>query len=288
MPNSVVAVGGKVVFSDIRQETLSMDPQSLHQNISPKTRGVIVTHIAGFPNPDLKEIIEICKEHKLFLIEDATHAIGATVNGQKAGSFGDAAVFAFTPTKVLTTGEGGMLVSNNADLTEFAKRFSFFGSGAGKTNFVDLGRHMVLPEISAILGIYQLKRLEEFITRRNEIAKSYDEALEKIDAVQTVKCPAGYRSSYYKYPLILDAKLNKIEFTNMLLQDFGVETGNIFYPPCHLQAVYKKIGAFSYGGLSVAERVLSRTITLPMHVGLTDEDVEYVLDKAKFLAHKLG
>ena len=111
----------------------------------------------------------------MFLVEDATHAIGATVNGQKAGSFGDAAVFAFTPTKVLTTGEGGMLVSNNSELSEFAKRFSFYGSGVGKTNFVNLGRHMVLPEISAILGIYQLKRLEEFIDRRNEIAKRYDQ-----------------------------------------------------------------------------------------------------------------
>jgi dTDP-4-amino-4,6-dideoxygalactose transaminase len=228
----------------------------------------------------------ICKENGLFLVEDATHAIGAMVHGQKTGSFGDAAVFAFTPTKVLTTGEGGMLVSNNSELSEFAKRFSFYGSGVGKTNFVNLGRHMVLPEISAILGIYQLKRLEEFIARRGEIAKNYDEALEKLDSMRTVKVPAGSRSSYYKYPLILDAKLDKAEFTRMLFQDFGVETGNIFYPPCHLQAVYKKLGAFSYGNLSTAERVLSRTITLPMHVGLSDEDVEYVLDKVKFLAGK--
>jgi dTDP-4-amino-4,6-dideoxygalactose transaminase len=279
-----VSVGGKVVFADIKEDTISMDPQSLLQNISPKTRGVIVTHIAGFPNPDIKKIMAICKEHDLFLVEDATHAIGATVNGVKAGSLGDAAVFAFTPTKVITTGEGGMLVSNNAELSEFAKKFSFYGSGVGKTNFVNLGRHMVLPEISAILGIYQLKRLEEFITRRNEIAKRYDEALEKVGSVKTVKCPHGTRCSYYKYPLILDAKIDKAEFTRQMLQDFAVETGNIFYPPCHLQAVYKKIGAFSYGNLLTAERILSRTITLPMHIGLSDADVEYVLGKVEFLS----
>ncbi|MCL4430361.1 MAG: DegT/DnrJ/EryC1/StrS family aminotransferase [Chloroflexi bacterium] len=288
VPNSVVSVGGKVVFADIRAETLSMDPESLRQNISPKTRGVIVTHIAGFPNPDLKEIMEICRENSLFLVEDATHAIGATFNGQKVGSFGDAAVFAFTPTKVLTTGEGGMLVSNNTELGEFAKRFSFYGSGVGKTNFVDLGRHMVLPEVSAVLGIYQLKRLDEFVARRNEIAKSYDVALGKVDALQTVKCPAENQSAYYKYPLILDGKLDKAGFTRRLFQDFGVETGNIFYPPCHMQAVYRKLGAFSYGSLSAAEGVLSRTITLPMHVGLTDVDVEYVLDKVSSLAAKLS
>jgi dTDP-4-amino-4,6-dideoxygalactose transaminase len=147
VPNSVVSAGGKVVFADISAASLSMDLESLRQNISPKTRGVIVTHISGFPNPQLKSIVEICRERGLFLVEDATHAIGATMNGQKVGTFGDAAVFAFTPTKVLTTGEGGMLVSNNAELGEFAKRFSFYGSGVGKTNFVNLGRHMVLPEI---------------------------------------------------------------------------------------------------------------------------------------------
>jgi dTDP-4-amino-4,6-dideoxygalactose transaminase len=288
VPNSVVFAGGKVVFADIREETISMNPESLLQNISANTRGVIVTHIAGFPNPDLKRIMEICREHGLFLIEDATHAIGATVNGQKAGSFGDAAVFAFTPTKVLTTGEGGMLVTNNAELSEFAKRFSFYGSGVGKTNFVDVGRHMVLPEISAILGISQLKRVEEFISRRNKIADAYNEALDKIGRMRTVKCPMGYRSSYYKYPLILDEKLDKGEFTRLLFQDFGIETGNIFYPPCHLQTVYRKLGVASYGSLLTSELVLSRTITLPMHVGLTDEDVNYVLDKVAFLAQKLS
>ncbi len=281
VPNSVVFTGGKVVFADIKEDTLSMDPESMSQNISAKTRGVIITHIAGFPNPDLQRIKDICREHSLFLIEDATHAIGATINGQKAGSFGDAAVFAFTPTKVMTTGEGGMFVSNNKALCEFAKRYSFYGSGAGKTNFVDVGRHMVLPEISALLGISQLGRLEEFIERRVQIAKAYDDALNGNDVVHTVKCPAGYRSSYYKYPIILDRRVDKQQFTKKLLEDYGIETGNIFYPPCHLQTVYKKHGAFSYGSLSVAEQILARTITLPMHVGLSDEDVSYVLDKVK-------
>jgi perosamine synthetase len=283
VPNSVVAVGGKVVFADIRADTLSMDPESLKQNLSPKTRGVIVTHISGFLNPDIEEIKSICKENGLFLIEDATHAIGATVNGQKAGSFGDAAVFAFTPTKVITSGEGGMLVSNNAELCEFAKRFSFYGSGGGKTNFVDLGRHMVLPEVSAILGIYQLQRLDDFIDRRNVIAQKYDSVLAESDTFSTIKSPTGFTSSYYKYPLIIDAKIDKATFTKRLFEEYGVETGNIFYPPCHMQGVYKKLGVFTYADLKVAEQVLARTITLPMHVGLSDDDVDIVLDSVKSL-----
>jgi perosamine synthetase len=283
VPNSVVAVGARVVFADIRADTLSMDPESLQKNISPKTRGVIVTHIAGFPNPDLQAITKICKEHDLFLIEDATHAIGATVHNKKVGRFGDAAVFAFTPTKVITTGEGGMLISSNTELCRFAKGYRFYGSGVGKTNFVDLGRHMVLPEVSAILGIYQLKRLEEFIVRRNMIARRYDESFERMDTARIVKCPENNRSSYYKYPLILDAKIDKPKLTRLLLEEFGIETGNIFYPPCHLQPSYKKSGALSYGSLSTAETVLSRTITLPMHFGLTDEDVDFVIEKTTSL-----
>jgi perosamine synthetase len=286
VPNSVVSVGGKVVFADIKADSLSMDPASLLKNISPRTKGVIVTHISGFPNPDLQTIQDICTERRLFLIEDATHSIGATVKGKKTGSFGDAGIFAFTPTKVLTTGEGGMLVSNNSELCEFSKKFSFYGSGSGKTNFVNLGRHMVLPEISAILGIYQLRRAEEFIARRNEIAKLYDDAFEEVEAVTTIKSPVGSRCSYYKYPLILSEKIDKAEFTRRLFEEFGVETGNIFYPPCHMQGVYKKLGAFSYDSLSTAERVLSRTITLPMHVGLSDADAQFVVEKVSLLVEK--
>ena len=275
VPNSVLYSGGRVVFADIRGETLSMDPGSLQESISKDTCGVIVTHIAGFPNPDLKQIIEICRKNNLFLIEDATHAIGATVNGQKAGTFGDAAVFAFTPTKVLTTGEGGMLVTNNDDLSEYARRFSYYGSGPGKTNFVNLGRHMMMPEISAILGLYQLRRIEEFVARRNEIAKTYNESFDRLISVSTVKCSSDSRSSYYKYPLTLGYNVDRAKFTQSL-KDSHVETGSVFYPPCHLQTVYQKICGSRKPYLPISENVLARTITLPMHVDLTEEDVRYV------------
>jgi dTDP-4-amino-4,6-dideoxygalactose transaminase len=255
-----------------------MSPDSLRKCISEKTCGIVVTHIAGFPNPDLKEIMEICDEHDLFLIEDATHAVGATFDGKKMGSFGKAAVFAFTPTKVLTSGEGGMLVTNDAKLSEEAKHFRFYGSGIGKTEFVNLGRHMVLPEVSAVLGIYQLKRAEEFIAKRNKIADIYNEELDKLDYVKTIKYARKARCSYYKYPLTLDGKVNKAEFTEHLYKEYGVETGNVFYPPCHLQSFYRK-GKISVarGNLETSEDVLARTITLPIHVGMTERAAEDVV-----------
>jgi perosamine synthetase len=285
VPNSALYSGGKVVFADIRRETLSMDPASLREKLSEGTCGVIVTHIAGFPNPDLEEIKEICKEHSLFLVEDATHAIGATVDGQKAGTFGDAAVFAFTPTKVITTGEGGMLVTNNDELAEYARRYSYYGSGPGKTNFVNLGRHMMMPEVSAILGVYQLKRVEEFIARRNEIANIYNRSFDKISSISRVKVSPNSRSSYYKYPLILNNEINKIKFIG-LLKERCVETGNVFYPPCHLQTVYRTRIDSSKSVLPVSERTLAQTIALPMHADLSDIDVKQIIQNVSDVLSK--
>jgi perosamine synthetase len=277
IPNSVVYAGGRVVFADIRAETLSMDPDSLRKCITKKTAGVVVTHIAGFPNPDLKEIMEICDDNDVVLIEDATHAVGALFEGKKAGTFGRAAVFAFTPTKVLTTGEGGMLVTDEAGLAEEAKRFRYYGSGPGKSSFVKVGRHMMLPEISAILGIYQLKRAEEFIAKRNKIADVYNEELDKLDYVKTIKCAKKARCSYYKYPLTLDRKVNKAKFTERLYKEYGVETGNVFYPPCHLQSFYGNSRICTLrGSLSTSEEILARTITLPMHAEMSDNDARHV------------
>ena len=279
IPNSVLYASGKVVFADIRNESLSMDPNSLKQSISNNTCGVIVTHIAGFPNPDLKEIKEVCSDNDLFLIEDATHAIGAAMDNQKVGTFGDAAVFAFTPTKVLTTGEGGMLVTNNSELAEYARLYSYYGSGSGKTNFENLGRYMMMPEISAILGIHQLNRIEEFIAKRNQIADIYNSAFDQMDFVNTVKCPTANRSSYYKYPLILSPKINKTKFVRSL-SEYGIETGTVFYPPCHLQPVYKKQ---KVKGLPLpnSEEVLARTITLPIHIALNDSDILNIIKNVK-------
>jgi perosamine synthetase len=279
IPNSVMYAGGRVVFADIKKNTLSMDPNSVTKNISPKTCGVIVTHIAGFPNPDLQEIQEICRKNGFFLIEDATHALGATMGNRKVGTFGDAAIFAFTPTKVVTTGEGGMLATNINELAEYARLYSYYGSGAGKTNFENLGRHMIMPEISAILGVHQLSRIEEFIARRNQIAKAYNEAFNHIKEVSTINCAKENRCSYYKYPLTLSPKISKDRFVRMLSAQ-GIETGTVFYPPCHMQPVYKKQ---KLNGLPfpVAEEVLARTVTLPMHFALNDLEVLDVIENVR-------
>jgi dTDP-4-amino-4,6-dideoxygalactose transaminase len=144
---------------------------------------------------------------------------------------------------------------------------------------------MMMPEISAILGVYQLKRVEEFITRRNEIAKTYNEAFDKISSVNTVKCSSNSRSSYYKYPLTLSDQVNKAKFTE-LLKDRHVETGSVFYPPCHMQTVYQNIVGSTKFVLPVSERILAQTITLPMHGGLSDANVTEVVQDVQDVLQK--
>lgn len=278
IPNSVLYAGGKVVFTDINQKTLSMDVDNLKQNITSNTCGVIVTHIAGFPHPNLKEIQDLCREKSLFLIEDATHAFGASINSKKVGTFGDASIFAFTPTKVITTGEGGMLATQNDELAEYAQLYSYYGSGPGKTNFENLGRHMLLPEVSAIIGIHQLNHIEEFIEIRNRIAEIYDEAFNRTPGLSVLTLPKSYRCSYYKYPLILNQKIPKETFTEALKKQ-GIETGTVFYPPCHMQPLYKQ--SVSGRPLVVSEDVLKRTVTLPMHAALNDLEVLDVVESVK-------
>ncbi len=277
IPNSVVTVGGKVAFIDIEADTLSMDLASLRSKLSNKTCGVILTHIAGFPNPHLKEIVELCKEKGLFLVEDATHAIGASVEGKKIGTFGDAAVFASTPTKVTTTGEGGMLVTRDKKLAEEARLFNYYGSGPGKTNFVNLGRHMMLPEISAILGVYQMKHLDEFVNMRNTIAAVYNRAVDNAEGMSRVQCTEKCTCSYYKYPLILAKGADRKRFAQQLGQA-GIETGSVFYPPCHMQPVYQTHAYSDNSGLATAEEVLARTLTLPMHIAISGDNAKFIMD----------
>jgi dTDP-4-amino-4,6-dideoxygalactose transaminase len=148
---------------------------------------------------------------------------------------------------------------------------------------------MMLPEISAILGIYQLKRIEEFVAKRNKIADIYDDVFDKLKSVEIIKCPSGNRSSYYKYPLILSEIIDKAKFTKILEKEFGVETGNVFYPPCHLQPVYIKLGfEASRGSLTTAEHVLFRTVTLPMHVALANEDAIYITECVRTVCERFS
>jgi perosamine synthetase len=284
-PTAVLFSGGKPVFADIKENTLCIDPKDLERKVTPKTAGVILVHLAGLVCPEIKEIRSFCQDNHLFLLEDAAHAHGAMIDGQMAGSLCDGGAFSFYPTKVMTTGQGGMITTNDSDIA--AKAHSMRNHGLDSERImVMFGDNWCMSEVTAILGRYQLANLETFIQKRNEIANVYGSLLEENDAVTPIKKPANVRHSYYKYPVRLHG-IEKEKVMAALKNEFGIDTGSLYYPPCHLHPWYIANLGTHEGDLPVSEAVLKQVLCLPMHPGLTEETARYVVNSLNTCISKL-
>ena len=276
--NAVLYAGGSLVLADIKPDTLCLDPECLRQRITPKTKGVIVVHLAGLPCPDIEEILAICRDNGLFLIEDVAHAHGGTINNKKTGSFGDAGCFSFYPTKVMTTCTGGMITTNDDKLANYAVSLRHHGVGSGLNQIVNLGNDWLMNEVDAVLGFHQLAALETNLKRRNEIASQYSAAFEGCGWAKTFRVPTNIRHSYYKYPILLSQPIDRLQLTQRAKKEHGIALGTVYDPPCHLQPVYQSIFGYRDGMFSVADDVLKRVCCLPMYPQLTSAEVKYVTD----------
>jgi perosamine synthetase len=276
-PNAVIFAGGKPVFADMNPQTLGIDVEDVKRKVTAQTAGVMVVHIAGLVCPQIKELQEFCQEKGLFLVEDCAHAHGATLDGQKAGTFGDVGCFSFYPTKVMTSCEGGMVISNNPEIDGDARIVRTCGQNAER-QMVMLGHNWRLNEVVAVIGRNQLAHLEEFLLKRNEVAEWYKEALADIDGVTLYNVPGNSRCSFYKYPTFLAESLNRQKIATALKDDFDVETGHVYYPPCHLHPYYMTTYGTKMGDYPTAERVLNQVLCLPMHVAIKKENVAYIRD----------
>ncbi len=276
-PNAVILAGGNPVFADMNENSLGIDIEDAKRKVTSKTVGVIVVHIAGLVCPQINELKQFCEEKGLFLLEDSAHAHGAIIDERKAGTFGDAGCFSFYPTKVMTSCEGGMIITNNQQLAGEARCLRACGQNVER-QAVMLGHNWRLSEIAAVVGLHQLEYLEEFIAKRNQVAKWYEKALASVDGVSLFKVPSNFRHSYYKYPVKLDDGIDRLKIGALLKEKYGVETGHVYYPPCHLQPFYMETFGTRMGDLPTAERVLKQVLCLPMHCGVTEENVAYIRD----------
>ena len=281
-PASVIHAGGKVIFADIT-DNLCLDPVSVKQKIQKDTRGIIIVHIGGVVPPQIKEIQEICREHNLFLMEDAAHAHGSTLNGEPAGTFGNAAAFSFYPTKVMTSGEGGMIVTSDEKIYQRALVFRDQGKAGFLGNIhTEMGYNWRMSEVHAAIGLSQFAHLDEFITARRRIAKIYDKELEKISKVTAVEIPPSVKSSYYKYAALLDNGIDRALLKSELKERYEVSlSGEVYELPCHLQPIFKNLYGFNGGELPVAEDLCRRQICLPVFATMTDEQAKYTIDSLK-------
>ena len=277
---AVIFAGGKPVLTDINNETCTMDAENLRRNLTQEVKAVILVHIGGLICPDIKEIIEICEENDVYLIEDAAHAHGSTMNGRRAGSFGDAGCFSFYPTKVMTTGEGGMITTNHNELTEKARVLR----DQGKENFhsnqiVMLGYNWRMTEIGAAIGLIQMRKLPEIIYKRKKIAEYYDQKLNEMDLIKPLKTSANIVSNYYKYIAFLSPRIRRDSFKQKLAKK-GVRCGGeVYWPPLHLQPIYQQLLGTKEGDFPVSEDVCKRMVCLPMFSQMTHDEAKYVIDK---------
>lgn len=278
--NAVIFAGGKPVLADVSPQTLCLDPQEITRRITPATKGVILVHIAGLISPHIEEIRQICMSNGLFLIEDAAHAPGATSAGRKAGTLTDGAAFSFYPTKPLTTGEGGMITTDDPQCAAFAQSLRCHGiaigresEGANKNLLLRLGHNWRMSEFQALLGYYQLKRLDEAISRRQQAAAWYERELQDLPGLRLIQRPANVSHAYYKFPVVLDKPHSRQVINELLAKEFGIQCGSIYWPPCHLQPFYRERFGYQPGDFPVAEDVLDRTIALPIYPELKEDEV---------------
>jgi len=286
--NSVLYVSAKPVFADSDPETFNISAQEIQNKITRKTKAIIVVHLGGNPC-DMKEIIEICDDHKIPAIEDAAHAHGAKCSNVFCGSIGLAGAFSFYPTKVITCGEGGIVTTNREGekLAEKVEMIRNHGRATyGPVEISEMGYNYRLTDIHAVIGLTQLRHLHEYVEHRNSVASVYGKQLAKIGWLNPQKVRKENVSSYYAYIVKLedDAPIARDDLAARLAE-VGIGT-SVLYHPVHSQPLYVKLLGSKSGVLPVAEELGRITIALPMYNSLSIKEAEYVVEMVRRVAEK--
>lgn len=279
--NAPLFIGAKPVFADIEGKTYGLNPEDVARKITPRTKAIIPIHYGGCPCL-IEELREIAEDHRLILIEDAAESLGAAVNDKKAGSFGNAAILSFCSNKVITTGEGGAVVTNSADIYERLKLIRSHGraetanyfSSTEYMDYVTLGYNFRMSDITAALGIAQLKKVEKIIEMRRRNAERLSARLSRITKVETPFSPDGFFHVYQMYTIRLKDGQEQRDALSAYLAKRGIMT-KVYFFPIHLTHFYKNELGYNYE-LPVTERLSQQVLTLPMYPTLSEDEINYI------------
>lgn len=287
--NCILYQGGKPIFADIDSSTYNIDPKDIEKKISSKTKAIVPVDFTGQP-VNIDEINDIAKKYDLMVIEDGAHSLGAEYKGKKTGSLVDMTTFSFHPVKHITTGEGGMITTNNKELYEKLKLFRTHGitrdkkilynknEGSWYYEQLELGYNYRITDIQCALGISQLNKIDKFLRRRREIAEKYNEYLKDIDGIVLPYQEEYIKSSWHLYVIQLELEKFKVGrreiFEALQAENIGV---NVHYIPVYYHPYYQKLG-YKKGLCPNAEKLYERIITIPLYPKMTDKDVKDVVE----------
>lgn len=272
--SSIMFAGGTPVLVDINPRTLSFSLDDLRRKVTSKTRGLVWVHLTGVISPEAEQIMAFAGENRLFIVEDCAHALGASLGRYQAGAMGDAACFSFYPTKIVTSGTGGALVTRISALDAYARKMRVFGKDP-RTNVVDaLGNDWFLDEIRACVAEHHLRCLPEQAGRRQSIAARYNSAFSSLPGIELPDVPPYSRPSYYQYPVLLRDRACQEQVAQRLADLHGIQSKKI-YLPTHEEACLKFLDD---GTLRQSEETLHRSLCLPIHPAMSDLEVEKVID----------
>ncbi|WP_018764024.1 UDP-4-amino-4,6-dideoxy-N-acetyl-beta-L-altrosamine transaminase [Bacillus pseudomycoides] len=289
--NCVLYQGGVPVFTDIKSDTYNIDPNLIKDKITNKTKAIIPVHFTGQPG-ELEKISKIAQEYNLTVIEDAAHALGSTYKKKKIGSISDMTMFSFHPVKHITTGEGGIITTNNEDYYQKLLQFRTHGITRNPNNLTEnhgpwyyemqfLGYNYRMTDIQAALGLSQLQKLDSFIAKRKQYVSMYNMALKDLPEVILPKQLDHVDSSWHLYIIQLNLPMLKVDrkeiFQALQQENIGV---NVHYIPIHLQPYYQKLG-YQKGICPNAEKLYESIITLPLFSEMSEQDANDVIQAVK-------
>ncbi len=285
--NAPLFVKAKPVFAEIEEETYGLEPADVEGKITLRTKVIMPIHCGGSPC-HIEELKQIAQKHNLILIEDAAESLGAMVNGKKVGSFGDSTILSFCAPKVITMGEGGMILTDSRDIYEKARLLYNHGrvetddyfSSAEQMEYVTLGYNFRMSTMTAALGIAQMEKIAKIISMRRENANYLTESLSEIEEIETPKEPPAYFHAYQMYTIRVKGREGIRDELKEYLAQHGVMS-RIYFEPVHLSLFYRRKFGYKGGELPLTERISKEVLTLPMYPGLTKSEMDYIAQKVK-------
>lgn len=278
--NCILYERAKPVFVDIDEKTLNIDISKIEEKITNRTKAILAVDLFGHP-ADWETLQKIAKKYNLFLIEDSAEALGSEYKSRKCGSFGDAAILSFYPNKQITTGEGGMILTNNKEIADLCQSMANQGrkSKGGKwLEHIRLGYNYRLDEMSCALGIGQLKRIDKIIKKREKVAELYNKKLKNFSEIEIPYVAPNVKLSWFVYVIRLVKKFSQKERDKIIekMGEKGIQCNN-YFQPIHLQPFYQKTFGYKIGVFPVCESVSQRTIALPFYNNLTEKEIDFVV-----------